>query len=287
MDIKSKMMKEFQTYINQITKDIMSKYESSLDQLIVTQSDPSPKPDTLEDKPKKEEDKEVKEEPKKAPSKSKKAVKEEKEPIPFEETLGAIAVATKTQLNAMCKKYGLPCTGKMEDLVGRLREYRNKYPPVGGSEKEDETEVSKESEKGGSLLKMGITKTAVKKTAVAVQPPVVKKLLANAPVHKLARNKFGNFEHTETKLVFDREDKVVIGRQDPSGTILELTDEDIEICKQFKFNYKLPENLDIQKKGLKHVKVEEVDEELSENDMAEDFSDDGGEEGEEDEFDEE
>ncbi len=291
MEIKAKMMKEFQTYINTMTKDLMSKYEASLDALLSSSEDvkeiKEEKKKVEKKTPKKEEVEEPIEEnvsksPKKSPKKSPSKKEKEEINIPFEESQSAMISANKTQLTAWCKKYGLKCTGKVDELMSRLIDYKKEHPPV-VEEKEEEVErkptpVKSLLNKGGLLSGM---KSTTKKT-VPVQPPVVKKLLASAPLHKLARNKFGNFEHTETKLVFDKDDKIVIGKQDPGGEILDLTDEDIEVCKQFKFNYRLPENLDVHKKGLKHVKVEEVEEELNEEDMGEEYSEDEG--AEEDEF---
>ncbi len=296
MEIKSKMMKEFQTYINAMTKDLMAKYEASLDSILSTSDSSSVEAKEVKKSPakkapakkevKKEEDepasvdaKEVKKSPKRSP---KKATKEEIS-IPFEESQSALISANKTQLTAWCKKYGLKCTGNVTELMARLVDYKKEHPPATAEEETEESEkkptpVKTLLSRGGLLSGM---KTTSKKP-VPTQPPVVKKLLASAPLHKLARNKFGNFEHTETKLVFDKDDKIVIGKQDPGGDILDLTDEDIEICKQFKFNYRLPENLDVHKKGLKHVKVAEVEEELNEEDIEGDYSEDDG--AEEDEF---
>jgi hypothetical protein len=292
--MKTKMMKEFQTYINQMTKDMMAKYEASLDSMISSMSGeavdaPVSESETAKPEPVK------KKSPAKKPASPKKAApkkEEEKISIPFEESQADIVGAKKDQLAAWCKKYGLKSTGKVDELVSRLMDYKKEHPPVGGEVEEETVTKSapiKSLVKGGLLAIGGDgSKAASKKkpASAPVQSALMKKFLGNAPVYRTQRNKFGNFEDPNTKLLFDKDDKVVIGRQDPSGAILELTDEDIEICKQYKFNYRLPENLDVHKKGLKHVKVDEVDEDLNEDDIG-DFSDDGAEEGEEDQFDEE
>lgn len=69
---------------------------------------------------------------------------------------------------------------------------------------------------------------------------VIKKLNDNKPTITIKRNKFGNYEHEETGLVMDRETKKIIGKQMPNNSILELTAEDIDTCKLWKFDYNLP-----------------------------------------------
>ena len=77
-NLKIKMMKEFQTYINTMTKDLMSKYEASLDTLlasstsstdtpVVEEKKASPKKAVKKKEPVEEKDAE---EPKKSPKRS-------------------------------------------------------------------------------------------------------------------------------------------------------------------------------------------------------------------------
>tara|TARA_B100001093_G_scaffold511069_1_gene578170 strand:- start:81 stop:617 length:537 start_codon:yes stop_codon:yes gene_type:complete len=59
----------------------------------------------------------------------------------------------------------------------------------------------------------------------------------------ISKNKHGYYEHRETKLIFNKSDKVVIGKQLDTGDIAELTLKDIEICNSYNFEYTLPDNL--------------------------------------------
>jgi len=72
---------------------------------------------------------------------------------------------------------------------------------------------------------------------------VAKHINRNAVEVKL--NKHGNYEHDETKLLFDKLTKKVIGRQNhETGDIDTLNPEDIDICKLYGFEINcLPENL--------------------------------------------
>lgn len=57
--------------------------------------------------------------------------------------------------------------------------------------------------------------------------------------HTISKNKFGNYTHVPTGLVFkSAQEKVVYGKQDEEGEIHDLTEEDIQMCKKFKFPFK-------------------------------------------------
>ncbi len=74
----------------------------------------------------------------------------------------------------------------------------------------------------------------------------------------------------QTRLVFNT-DKMVYGKQTDEPSILPLTAEDIEVCKRYKFNYKLPENLNVNK-SLDDIKIDDMEEEeLDEEDIEEDI----------------
>ena len=90
------------------------------------------------------------------------------------------------------------------------------------------------------------------------ETPVVKKLSSAIPIVSIRRNRYGNHEHSETTLVFDTKTKKAIGKQNSDGTIEELTEEDIDICNQWKFIYDIPVNLD-KKTNLTDVKIDELE----------------------------
>jgi hypothetical protein len=73
--------------------------------------------------------------------------------------------------------------------------------------------------------------------------PITNKLFENKLFINISRNKFGNFEHKETKLLINKDTECIYGKQCDDGKVNELTPEDIEICKSFNFKYKIPENL--------------------------------------------
>ena len=66
-------------------------------------------------------------------------------------------------------------------------------------------------------------------------------------VVEIKRNKWNNYVHTDSDLVFNNTSQKVIGKQNSDGSISELTIDDINICKQLGFKFILPENLDSSK----------------------------------------
>lgn len=101
---------------------------------------------------------------------------------------------------------------------------------------------------------LGIKETENKSVVDKPKPKIIKKELDEKPVIKnlslnkktinIRTNKYGNLEHAETGLVFEKDgdNYVAVGKQIENG-IINLTTEDIELCNCFKFQYKLPQNL--------------------------------------------
>jgi len=174
------------------------------------------------------------------PIKKKKNVVEKKILLP-EEVFGI----TNAELKALCKINGHKCGGKKSVLINRLL----------GKDEDAEVDIPKNIKK---------VKSVKSNTA-----PIIKKLVANIPKVLIRRNAFGNYEHSETKFVFDNETQEVIGKQNDDDTISALLEEDIDICNAFKFKYKTPDNLD--QTQLEDVKVNELDEGNPEDENNEDI----------------
>lgn len=159
----------------------------------------------------------------------------------------------KPELVAQCKARGLKTTGTKAELVARLSG--------------EEPEEKKPKEKAA----------APKASASKKEPAVVKTVQTKLEPVKVAKNSFGNHEHSATGLVFDKNTKKVIGKQNPNGKVDPITDEDIEVCKKYKLPYTIPENLNSKKMS---VAVDEDDgdddlgEELGEEEELEDDLDD-------------
>jgi len=175
-----------------------------------------------------------------------------------------LSKCNKDELKALCKAKGCKCTGKKEELINRL---------LGN----DETPVP-------SVPVKKPVKNAGKAPRASA---VIQKLTASVISVPLRYNNFRNLEHPETRLVFDKQTQFAIGRQEDDGTVADLTDEDIEKCKQYKFKYEVPANL--EKKGdLNQVKVAELDDDEVEIIVSDDeVAEEGDEEGEEEELEEE
>lgn len=150
----------------------------------------------------------------------------------------------KTDLQAICRQRALKCTGTKEQLISYL---------LGGKETSTATPNKETPNK----------KTDVSKKVEAT--PVAKKLVSSIPTVAIRRNKYGNHEHPDTNFVFDKKTKKAIGKQKDDGTIEDLTEDDIDLCNQWKFQYVISENLD-KKTKLTDVKVDELDDEVLESD---------------------
>ena len=142
---------------------------------------------------------------------------------------GELSKMSKNELVELCKAKNLKVTGTKPELIQRL--------------------VSFESEP------KKVTPPA------AVQPKLVHK--ENPPI-ALYRNKFGNFEHTNTNFVFNEKTEKVYGKQNPDGTVSDLSLDDIETCNQWKFTYDIPMNLEDGKNVTTDKALLELEEEEEE-----------------------
>jgi len=149
---------------------------------------------------------------------------------------------TIPQLKIFCKAKSLIVSGKKQDLIDRLLK-----------DSGVEETPQKESKKSPAKKKSPVVKKKEK-----VEPPVITKVNNFDLVIK--KNKFNNYEHCDTGLLFDNKTKVVIGKQLPNGEINKnLTDEDIDNCHRYKFKYNMPTNLDNNKTQTKSTR-DELDE---------------------------
>jgi len=168
-----------------------------------------------------------------------------------------VLTCTKDYLMAYCKSKGLKQSGKKEEIIQRVLDSLKTTGSTTSS-------AAKASASGSKS-----------KTSASVAP-VLASVAEKSGTLEIRKNKFGNEEHFESGLVFNKETKMVIGKQNPNGKLESLTDKDIETCKKYKFLYKLPENLSVDK-GLQNVKVDELDEEdeeeLDEDDIEEEEDD--------------
>lgn len=149
-----------------------------------------------------------------------------------------LAKSSVAELKVMLKSKGLKVGGKKADLIARI---------LNG----DDSKPKK--------------KTKVQKNT----PKIIKELTENISHIQIRRNSFGNFEHHETRLVFNKETQEVIGKQNDDGTLSDLTKEDIESCNKYKFKYVLPENLNKQT-SLDNVKIDEMEDDEDEDEEDED-----------------
>jgi len=149
---------------------------------------------------------------------------------------------TKNELIKICKEFKIKTTGKKDDLIDRI------------------INTNKSSEISTKTVKKANNQKS------KIEPKLKTEIL------QIKKNKFGNYEHQETHLIFNEVNKVVIGKQGEKGNIKPLNTEDIELCKKYKFQYNIPNNLEYT--SLKNdIDLDDEDDELDDEDL-EDINDD-------------
>ena len=151
-----------------------------------------------------------------------------------------ISKQSRKTLVALCKERGIKNYSKKKksELITLLINYKQSSTSKNKKCKKDNPKSNK-----------------VKRSKLKIQIPTI----------LIKRNTFNNYEHSETKLVFDT-NQIVIGTQNhKNGTVNKLTEMDIDKCKSYKFEYKLPNNLENNK--MLDVKVME---ELNDNELLDD-----------------
>lgn len=150
----------------------------------------------------------------KYPSVPRSALDELWEPFKFKSEL---QTKSATDLKKLCKDRGLKTSGTKQDLIDRLTR------PIG-----QQKTNTKSTAKSNGLLKY---------------------LQRNQDTLHLRKNAYGRFEHIDTGFIFDEKTQQVIGKQretaDDGGepVIDPLTIADIEMCKEYKFDYLVPNHL--------------------------------------------
>lgn len=171
----------------------------------------------------------------------------------------------KKTLEAICKLQKLKVSGKKEELQNRILIATGQIQDVkeGGEGKESVPKSVPKSKKSPAKKKGGASPSC----------PVIQRLEEKSHIYNISRNRWNNYEHLESKLVFQPVDKKVYGVQSEGGDVLELTTRDIELCKKYKFDYVLPMNLsksdtggelekELEKQLIKEIEGEEEIEEL-------------------------
>ncbi|AQM73217.1 hypothetical protein B1750_gp236 [Noumeavirus] len=102
-------------------------------------------------------------------------------------------------------------------------------------------------------------------------------------VISIRKNSFGNWQHTETGIIFRNIDKKAYGTQAADGKISPLTPKEVEYCKQRKWSYVAPaDEEDSDEDEEEYEEDSEAEEEEQEDDEDEEENEDQTEQEEED-----
>lgn len=175
-----------------------------------------------------------------------------------------------TDLKNVCKERGLSCVGTKANLIDKILGETGGESAKTPVKKAAKTPVKKsakvEADDGDDeqdikpKCKSSLKKKSEKKSATADvhddqstddEQPVQRKLKtkkrveANLPkvIEKVSQvaieivsDQYGNDIHEDTGLVFNKENEV-IGRVDEDGSVMRLTNQDVECCKRYNFSY--------------------------------------------------
>ena len=126
------------------------------------------------------------------------------------------------------KECGAACKG---DFCGRHSKKE------GAEEKKEASSTSKKSSNASRSKKKEET------LPEGVQKHISETVKRERTKLLLERNNFGNIVHVGTQMVYDQSTRRFFGKQSPDGSVIALTANDIEQCKEWKVSYVLPENL--------------------------------------------
>jgi hypothetical protein len=144
------------------------------------------------------------------------------------------------------KPCGVACSGQFCSKHSSNQAATEEETP----QKETQQKEQKEKEKGKAKVKA---------------PLKIDELIESRTEHlQIDKNKWGNYQHTPTGLLYDPKSETIYGKQLQDGSIAELSLDDIEICKSFRVGYQLPQKLG-------EIATEQV---LAQDDDYEEFSSD-------------
>jgi len=144
----------------------------------------------------------------------------------------------KNELVEICKSKNLYITGTKKNLVDRIL----------GREKPKNTK---------------------KKKNVKSNPTIIDHLVSKLEKIEITKNEHGNYHHSNTNLVFDKETQKVVGKQLNNGEIQPIDAEMIDLCNKYKFSFVLPENLKNQNTIDEPEEKASEEEELEEEELEE------------------
>jgi hypothetical protein len=179
---------------------------------------------------------------------------------------------TNVEGTKFCKKHCKDSKEDDEEVKKEVKVAKKESPPKKTAKTAKVVDEQKDKETINRLVESNMSTST---TSSPKEEKVVKK---SEPVLSLSRNRFGNFEMPETGFVFDPKTRQVIGTQNESGNIDDLTVEDIALCKEYGFhNVRVPEKL----------KSVGSDSESSEDDYEIEDEEDDNDDDDEEDYDEE
>lgn len=156
----------------------------------------------------------------------------------MENKISAILEAEyKLLVENLSKKFNIEKKCLLKSFKNYFSKTQIKKPPV--KKPKEKLKVEKKIK----VIKPEKPKKTVKKKKSL--PSVLSSIIEIKKVEEICLNSEYNFyEHSPTNFIFDVIEKQVIGKHVGNGIVEDLEVKDIEMCKQYKFLYIVPENLE-------------------------------------------
>ncbi len=171
------------------------------------------------------------------------------------------------------KNKGQPCNAK-EALAGtcRCKTHAGKdiEEPVQPTEEKKTFAKSSASDDAPIDIKKEPIKTTKPKKGQDLkdmeQKPLMKVIEQRRNDIPIVKSKFGNYTHIGTSLTWDRDSMCVTGREMPNGTILPLSENDIQLCIANGWKYRSELKVNKEAREIDHPELYESDVSDSESD---------------------
>ncbi len=174
------------------------------------------------------------------------------------------------------KNKGQPCQAK-ESIAGscRCKTHAGKdieEPVKPAEEKKEFAKSSAKTDAPVEIKKEPVKTTKPKKgqdLKEMEQKTVIKVIEQRRNDIPIVKSKFGNYTHIGTSLTWDRDSMCVTGREMPNGTILPLSENDIQLCIANGWKYKSEMKVTKEPREIDHPELYESD--VSDSDSDEDY----------------
>lgn len=165
---------------------------------------------------------------------------------------------TLAHLKEICKRKNLKVTGTKKQLLTRIQENNAVSAPPPPPDTPPLFDAETDEEDLVTITPVRPIKKAQRKRLL---PNVLEEMEKKKPEVIIVTDKYGNIIHEETGIAFSHDEEEIdgvkcryaIGYRLESGHLEELNTEKMELCHQYGFRYRVPENFDYDENNFSLV----------------------------------